>query len=48
MAFVLWLINPGYIMILINTRTGIHMLVTAFALQVIGFFVIRKIIRIQI
>jgi tight adherence protein B len=48
LALVLWIINPGYLRVLFITRTGLYMLGSAVVLQIIGFFVIRKIIRIQI
>lgn len=48
LALVLWIINPGYIKVLFVTKLGNYMLGSAVVLQIIGFFVIRKIIRIQI
>jgi tight adherence protein B len=48
LALVLWIINPGYLKVLFITRTGQYMVGAAVVLQVIGFLVIRKIIRIQI
>jgi len=48
LALVIWIINPEYLMILIKNRVGVYMLLAAVFLQIIGFFVIRKIVRIQI
>ncbi len=45
---VLSVLNPKYIKVLFTTRAGIIMMVVAFALQVVGLFVIRKIIQIKI
>ena len=41
-------LNPKYIKLLFNTKSGVTMMVVAFTLQMIGFFVIRKIIKIKI
>jgi len=48
LALVLWIINREYLMILLTNKTGIYMIAAAVTLQIIGFFVIRKIIDIQI
>lgn len=48
LALIIWIINPGYLMTLINNKVGLYMIATAVFLQIIGFFVIRKIIKIQI
>jgi len=48
MVFVLWVINPDYLTVLIRTRIGIYMVISAVVFQIIGLFVIRKIINIQI
>lgn len=48
LALILWVINPDYLSILIKTTLGIYMITAAIVLQIIGFFVIRKIINIQI
>ena len=45
---VLSVLNPKYIKVLFTTKAGIIMMVVAFALQVVGLFVIRKIIQIKI
>ena len=45
---VIMILNPKYIKVLFSTKVGIIMVVVAFALQVVGFFVIRKIIKIKI
>lgn len=48
LAIILWVINPEYLSILIKTQLGIYMIAAAIIMQIIGFFVIRKIIDIQI
>jgi len=48
MAFIIWLINPDYMKVLFESKTGIYMVAAAIVMQVMGFFVIRKIIHIQI
>jgi len=48
LALALMVINPGYLMLLFQTEVGMYMVAGALALQVIGFFVIKKIINIQI
>ncbi len=48
MLGVMIVVNPNYIKLLFNTKSGVTMMVVAFTLQIIGFFVIRKIIKIKI
>lgn len=48
MALAIYLVNPGYVSILIKEKAGHYLLATGLILQVIGFFVIRKIIKIKI
>jgi tight adherence protein B len=48
MLLVISALNPKYVKILFVTNAGLTMLIAAFALQVIGFFIIRKIINIKI
>lgn len=48
MLLVMSVLNPKYIKILFNTKAGVTMLIAAFALQVAGYLVIRKIIKIKI
>lgn len=48
LALILWVINPGYLSVLIKTDLGLYMIAAAVILQLIGFYVIRKIIAIQI
>lgn len=46
--FVIMLMNPGYAATLINTPLGRTLLVIAVALQVIGFFIMKKIVTIKV
>ena len=48
LALILWVINPDYLKTLMTNKIGLYMIGTAVFLQVVGFFVIRKIINIQI
>ena len=48
LAFMIWVISPEYIEVLFKTTIGMYMIAAAIALQIIGFFVIRKIINIRI
>jgi len=48
MALAIYMVNPGYIGILWQERVGNYLIAAALILQVIGFFVIRKIIKIKI
>jgi tight adherence protein B len=48
MLVVMSVLNPKYIKVLFNTKTGVVMVVAALALQVVGLFLIRKIIKIKI
>jgi len=48
MLFILYGMNPDYISILFVNPLGRFLLVTAAVLQVIGFFVIRRIIDIEV
>ena len=48
LALILMVINPSYISLLVKYQLGIYMVVAAVVLQIIGFFVIRKIINIKI
>lgn len=47
-GFILYLLNPSYIMTLFQEQIGLYMIGMAVTLQIMGFFVIRKIINIQI
>lgn len=44
----MYLLNPAYLLTLFQEKMGLYMLGIAVVLQVIGFFVIRKIIHIQV
>lgn len=48
MALAIYMVNPGYMSILIQEKMGNYLVAVALILQVIGFFVIRKIIKIKI
>ncbi len=48
MALAIYIVNPGYIGLLLQEKAGNYLVVAALILQVIGFFVIRKIIKIKI
>jgi len=47
-GFVIWTMNQEYMMILIREPTGRLMMTVAALLQIMGFFVIRKIIHIEV
>lgn len=47
-GFLIWMLNSEYMMILIREPTGRLMMTVAGLLQIIGFFVIRKIINIEV
>jgi len=47
-GFLIWMLNHEYMMILIREPTGRLMMTVAGLLQVMGFFVIRKIIHIEV
>jgi len=47
-AFIFYILNADYIMILFNTPTGQMLLVLSFLLEIIGFTMIWKIIKIKI
>lgn len=47
-GFLIWMMNQEYMMILIREPTGRLMMTVAGLLQVMGFFVIRKIIHIEV
>lgn len=44
----MYLINPPYLLTLFQEKLGLYMLGTAAALQMAGFWIIRKIIKIQV
>jgi len=48
LAFAIWVISPDYIEVLYKTTVGMYMVAAALALQIIGFFVIMKIVNIKI
>lgn len=48
MFFVMNIMLPGYEDVLIKSDTGFKMLIAAVVMQIIGFFIIRKIINIRI
>ena len=48
MLIILSVLNSKYIKLLFDTKSGLAMIIGAFALQVAGFLMIRKIINIQI
>jgi tight adherence protein B len=47
-GFLIFLLNQEYMMILFNDPTGRLMMTVAVLLQIVGFFVIRKIIHIEV
>lgn len=47
-GFLIWMLNSEYMMILIREPTGRLMMTVAGLLQIVGFFVIRKIIHIEV
>ena len=48
LVVVLYIVNPEYIGLLFSERAGNYLVAIALVLQIIGFFLIRKIIRIKI
>lgn len=48
MAFAIYFVNPEYMNILVQEKAGNYLIASAIILQIIGFFVIRKIIKIKI
>jgi len=48
MAFAIYFVNPEYMSILVQEKAGNYLIASAIILQIIGFFVIRKIIKIKI
>ncbi len=48
LVLVIMFINPAYFAPLLKTKTGLYMVITALSLQVIGFFIIRRIIAIKV
>lgn len=48
LALIIWVINPKYLEVLIKTELGIYLIAAAVILQLLGFYVIRKIVNIQI
>jgi len=48
MALVIYLLNPDYMMTLVKEKMGWYLLGTAVGLQVVGIFVISKIVNIKI
>jgi tight adherence protein B len=48
LALALMVLNPDYLKLLVKTQTGMYMTIGALALQVIGFFIIRRIIAIRV
>jgi tight adherence protein B len=47
-GFLIWMLNHEYMMILFQEPTGRLMITLATVLQIVGFFVIRKIIHIEV
>jgi tight adherence protein B len=47
-GFILYLIRPDYVLTLFQEQMGLYMIGTAAALQIMGFFVIRRIIHVQV
>jgi tight adherence protein B len=48
LALIIWVINPGYLQILLKHKLGMYLIAAGVLLQLTGFFVIRKIIDIEI
>jgi tight adherence protein B len=48
MFFIAWTMNPGYAGVLLHTTTGMELLGTAFGLQMLGLFAIRKITTVKV
>lgn len=48
LMFILYMVNPNYIGLLFNETAGKYLIAMALVLQIIGFLLIRKIIRIKI
>jgi tight adherence protein B len=47
-GILLYLIDPSYLIVLFQEKLGLYMLGAAAALQIAGFWIIRKIIKIQV
>lgn len=48
MAIAIYLLNPDYVMVLIEEKIGNYLLVAAIIMQIIGIFIIRKIVNIRL
>ncbi len=48
LVLALMFINPAYLRPLVKTHTGLYMAIAALSLQVIGFFIIKRIIAIKV
>jgi tight adherence protein B len=48
MAIAIYLLNPEYVMVLIKEKIGNYLLIAAILMQIIGIFVIRKIVNIRL
>ncbi|HDS01249.1 MAG TPA: hypothetical protein ENO22_00060 [candidate division Zixibacteria bacterium] len=48
MAAAIYLLNPDYVMVLIEEKIGNYLLIAAVIMQIIGIFVIRKIVNIRL
>jgi tight adherence protein B len=48
MAAIMLLIFPGYLMILVEEKMGNYLLIAAITMQIVGIFVIKKIVNIKI
>jgi len=48
LALVIWVINPGYLEILIKHKMGLYLIAAGVFMQLTGFYVIRRIIAIEI
>ncbi|NIP42264.1 MAG: hypothetical protein GWO41_04130 [candidate division Zixibacteria bacterium] len=48
MAIAIYLLNPDYVMVLIKEKIGNYLLIAAILMQIIGIFVIRKIVNIRL
>lgn len=48
MAIAIYLLNPDYVMVLIKEKMGNYLLIAAILMQIIGIFVIRKIVNIRL
>lgn len=47
-AFLIYLLNPDYISILVDEPIGRMLIATAFIMQIIGYFIIRRIVDIKV